>query len=885
MPKTLRIAAWNANGIIQHVQEIRMFLEHQKLDICLISETHATDQTYVKIKGYKIYHTPHPDDKCRGGSAVIVKDNIKHHEKSKYATREIQSTEVNILTKGGYISIAAIYCPPRYKMRYEEYLKFLRTLGYHFILYFNAKNTYWGSRMTRTEGRELYKAAKMLKCEFHSTGKPTYWPTDANKVPDLLDFFILKGISSNYISMEDCFDLSSDHSPIILTLSETIITKQKTQRLTNKNTDWNGYRIELEQQINLRIPLKNKEQLDIETENFTNIMQQAAWNNTPEMKVGIKGSNYPKEIREMLSEKRKARRKWQHSRSPENKNILNRISQRLKRTIQELKNETVGNYLKGLSNEKSTEYSLWRATKYLKKTNSHSPPIKKEDGTWAASDIQKAKLFAEHMANTFKPHAPQTTQEIINTTRNADKTKIKLTTPNEVATEIRTNINPKKTPGYDQISGIMLKELPRKGIVMLTYLINAAIRLEYVPAQWKVAEIIMIPKPGKSPNEKTSYRPISLLPTISKLFEKIVLKRLKLIIEERKLLPSHQFGFRNKHSTMDQVHRITDIIENTLEEKKVCATIFLDVAQAFDKVWHRGLQYKLEKYLPWHYSQLLKSYMAERHFRIKYEDEYSELKRVEAGVPQGSVLGPILYLLYTRDIPVSDEVTIATFADDTAIMAVGEDVQETTERLQSAINQINGWTKRWRIKLNESKSTHINFTNRRMNPVPITINQKVIPYENNAKYLGMTLDAKLRWKVHVKKKKEEMNIKFRKMYWLLGKQSELSIHNKLILYNQILKPIWTYGAQLWGCTKESNIKIIQTFQNKVLRCIVNAPWYIRNKDIHRDLKIPMVAEEIHKFAAKHRQRLQNHQNQLMPQLLEYTGLRKLKRTKPRDLVQ
>jgi hypothetical protein len=110
--------------------------------------------------------------------------------------------------------------------------------------------------------------------------------------------------------------------------------------------------------------------------------------------------------------------------------------------------------------------------------------------------------------------------------------------------------------------------------------------------------------------------------------------------------------------------------------------------------------------------------------------------------------------------------------------------------------------------------------------LPVSINQQIIPHENNAKYLRMTLDAKLCWKVHIKKKREELKQQFRKMYWLLGRHSELSIYNKILLYKEVLKPVWTYGAQLWGCTKKSNIKIIQTFQNKVLRCTVNAPWYI-----------------------------------------------------------
>jgi len=106
----------------------------------------------------------------------------------------------------------------------------------------------------------------------------------------------------------------------------------------------------------------------------------------------------------------------------------------------------------------------------------------------------------------------------------------------------------------------------------------------------------------------------------------------------------------------------------------------------------------------------------------------------------------------------------------------------------------------------------------------------------------------LRWKVHVKKKREGLGLKYRQMYWLLGRKSALTTHNKLVLYKQILKPVWTYDIQLWGCTKPSNIAIIQRFQNKALRVIVNAPWYVRNADLHRDLKMKMFTTEIKRFA-------------------------------------
>jgi retron-type reverse transcriptase len=205
----------------------------------------------------------------------------------------------------------------------------------------------------------------------------------------------------------------------------------------------------------------------------------------------------------------------------------------------------------------------------------------------------------------------------------------------------------------------------------------------------------MIPKPGKNLSEVESYRPISLLPIMSKLFDKLILKCLKPIINKKRLVPTHQFGFRNNHSTIDQVHHITDIIEKTLEGKRVYSAVFLDVAQAFDRVCHNGLLHKLRSTLHDHYYRLLESYLTNRHFRVKHEDSYSELKFIKAGVPQGSVLEPVLYLLYINDLPTTLYSVTATFADDTAVMAVGESDENSTKKLQSSLNKIAIWTRKW----------------------------------------------------------------------------------------------------------------------------------------------------------------------------------------------
>jgi hypothetical protein len=141
-------------------------------------------------------------------------------------------------------------------------------------------------------------------------------------------------------------------------------------------------------------------------------------------------------------------------------------------------------------------------------------------------------------------------------------------------------------------------------------------------------------EPGKPLNELTSYRPISLLPIVFKVFEKLLLKRLLPMVENNRLIPSHQFGFRQRHSTIEQTHRIIQKLNEALENKQYCSAEFLDVSQAFDKVlWRTGLLYKLKRSLPLNYFLILKSYLHSRHFLVKVDTEYTELSSVNAGVP------------------------------------------------------------------------------------------------------------------------------------------------------------------------------------------------------------------------------------------------------------
>jgi len=228
--------------------------------------------------------------------------------------------------------------------------------------------------------------------------------------------------------------------PILLTLSENIIQKESNPVLVNRCTDWESFRQSLEKKINLWVPLRNEKHLDREVEKFLVDIQQSDWENTPEIKRGTLGNNYPNEITDLTAEKRKARRRWHQTRHPQDKTELNNLTQQLKREIKELKNDA---YLRELTNDNNTDYSLWKATKKIKRPVMQIPPIRKTDGKWATNNEQKPQRFAEHLEHIFQLQGNQEENEMITEDIVQENDEIKLVTATDVKNEIN-NMNPKK---------------------------------------------------------------------------------------------------------------------------------------------------------------------------------------------------------------------------------------------------------------------------------------------------------------------------------------------------------------------------------------------------------------------------------------------------------
>ncbi|XP_017795706.1 PREDICTED: RNA-directed DNA polymerase from mobile element jockey-like [Habropoda laboriosa] len=526
-----------------------------------------------------------------------------------------------------------------------------------------AKHALWGSKTNSPRGKTLEQTIRTLSLDTLTTNESTYWPAAYDKSPDLLDFGIIKGLNKIHFQVHSCFDLSSDHSPILLDyLHQPVITQAMTT-LCNNTTNWAHFKNYLEVNINCNIPLKTPEQIESAVINFTNLIQEAGWMSTKPAKCKRQFNSYPEHIIQKI--------KLKH----------NAITKEVKQLILQHCNDEFHSYIYSLSPNEDTNYSLWKATKRFKRPTTLSHAIKKSDGSWARNAHEKATVFAEHLYNTFQSNDNHVSTSFTILTNTDYNQEIPRTTVKEVKNLIAA-ISIKKTPGFDLINRKIIKELPPKAVRMLTIIFNAILRTQYFPINWKIAQIIMLHKPDKNLHLPSCYRPIPLLFTPSKILEKTILTRMKQISIEQNLIPSHQFGFRNKHATMEQIHRLRNKITHALEHKQYCTAHFLDIEKAFDKVWHEGLLHKIDQKFPKAYYKLIKSYLKQRTFFVKYLDECYDIYDLEAGVPQGSVLGPFLYILYTADIPTVIETDTFTFADDTAILSAHNDPKTAYDNLQ-----------------------------------------------------------------------------------------------------------------------------------------------------------------------------------------------------------
>lgn len=260
------------------------------------------------------------------------------------------------------------------------------------------------------------------------------------------------------------------------------------------------------------------------------------------------------------------------------------------------------------------------------------------------------------------------------------------------------------------------------------------------------------------------------------------------------------------------------------------------------------------------------------------EGSYSPPHPIRAGVPQGSVLSPILFSLFTNDIPKIPQVHYALFADDTAIYTTSIHPSVLHRRLQDAINELGRWFRLWRIEVNPEKSAAVLFCRKLsldwLGPSSNTIRlyDSPIPWANEVKYLGVVLDRRLLFRKHIQRVRNRAAFILGRLYTLLNKRSKLSLRNKLTIYKTCVRPILTYASVVFAHANSTALYQFQVLQNRFLRRAVGAPWYMRNLDLHYDLGLPTVAKFMKDASRRFFNNAPHHPNPLLRSAVNYVPL-------------
>ena len=417
----------------------------------------------------------------------------------------------------------------------------------------------------------------------------------------------------------------------------------------------------------------------------------------------------------------------------------------------------------------------------------------------------------------------------------------------------------RSAPGEDQISYFILKNLDRENLSNIALIYNSCLKTGYFPNAWKQAKVVMLPKPGKDLTKPTSYRPISLLPAMGKIFERIVASRFSAFLEKVDYFDENQAGFREKRSTVDQLFKLSQSVSTALKKHKKAVGVFLDVEKAFDAVWLEGLKYKLgrpEIGIPTKMIRLLSSFLTNRHLRVHQNSAISNKIELKAGTPQGSALSPLLFIFYVNDTPKPPPgVLISKFADDMAAWAIQKQEKRAEKLIQKHLDSLSEWCNKWKIKLNPSKTQVGLFTNSN-NTKEITLNLGRVPLtvSNEIKFLGLTFDRKLTWRHHIDNVRHRMWLRINAIKAIsgrnLGMQSKTLIH----LYKMWIRPIALYGAPAYYSAAKTHLNKIQVIQNSALRIALRRNRRSHIEDLHEEgCLIPLKAEAArssHRFMEK-----------------------------------
>ena len=497
-----------------------------------------------------------------------------------------------------------------------------------------------------------------------------------------------------------------------------------------------------------------------------------------------------------------------------------------------------------LRSHNNSSANLWKTFGKIlnKKKIKHKRTISLNiDGTKISDTQRVTELFNKHFCEIGKQLArnfpSQNTTEFMQYLGNPAPQSIYLYSISEsdIINTIRSMKNT-SSAGHDEFSSKFIKLSLPILVPALEKIFNLALNSGVYPDELKIAKVIPIFKKG-SPNSINNYRPISILSSINKIFEKILYSRLISYIDQFKLLYKYQFGFRKNHSTEQSLIEFVDQIRSAMDNQHMTCGIFIDLSKAFDTVDHQILISKLEHYgIRGSALELFKSYLTNRNQYVQIDKFKSQTLPINCGVPQGSVLGPLLFLLFINDLPNCCTIgNFRIFADDTNVFFQCKTADELITQGQNIMISLNSWFKHNKMTLNVDKTSFTIFKSNRLkiNNLPNQINflDTKITRSPHVKFLGMILDENLTWDHHISEICNKLKSLFHIFYNIRDYLSKQDI--KTLYYSLIYSRI-KYGITLYGQATKKQVRRVQILQNQLLKVLGKNEFKYSTDTLHSD---------------------------------------------------
>jgi len=720
-PDNFNISYWNANGIANKKMDLIYYLSRYDIDAVLIVETFLKPVHAFSIPNYIVYRVDRLSGP-KGGVLIAIKCNFRHQLLKHNKLGIIETLSVKVLTRLGEFTLIAAYHPGKNTnlVTFQQDIKKLsaRNDNYFICGDFNARHKSWNCVSTNAAGKLLFAEAQKGKFSIHFPDKPTYIPIDPTRNTSTLDLMLTKNLYT-ISKLRTITALTSDHLPVTFSIKHSSANFVSNKGIYNyKKADWNIFKNIINNSIDLTTihpnDIINATQIDDMLHNLTSLITTAKQSAIPKAIPGKYNIIIPDYIIALIKLRNKYRKKWQrHRRNITFRNYYHALKTEIEQQMSLARNRAWSDTLKSINTQQNNTNNLFKFVKIVK-NKQHTIQTLKLGNNIFLTATEKCNALKTHFENshylTYNTNSPMerkvTKNNRIFFARNQNHSLDPgyLVKP-KLLMNIIKNLKNKKSAGCDEINNTEIKMLPKKAVLYLKIIFDSCLKLGYFPSQWKKAKIVAIPKPGKDHSNPGNYRPISLLSCIGKLFEKIIARNIRSHTDINNIIPQSQFGFQPEKSTTHQIHRLKNYIIENRNRKRSTGLVLLDTEKAFDSIWHDGLLYKLIQYnFPTYIIKIIQSFLSNRKSSVHIGHTKSNFFKPIAGVPQGSILSPILFNIFISDIPSTNNCTNYLYADDLAIAATARSPSSIIKALNGTLKAYAKFCNRWKLKTNANKS-------------------------------------------------------------------------------------------------------------------------------------------------------------------------------------